>query len=115
MKTETTAKLKSGGWGVAIGAVVVMIIGFSWGGWVTAKTANEMSENAVVQSHGSICAQQFMMGPDHAAKLIEYKEIESWKRRSYIEEGGWDKMPGEDSARIYVATACVEKMEAFLN
>lgn len=115
MKTESTAKLKYGGWGVAIGAVVVMIIGFSWGGWVTAKTANKMSEDAVVQSHGSICAAQFMMGPNQAAKLKELKEVDSWDRRNYIEKGGWDKMPGEENARIYVSSACVEQMEIVLN
>ena len=32
MKPETAGKLKYGGWGVIVGAVIVMIIGFAWGG-----------------------------------------------------------------------------------
>ena len=32
MKPETAGKIKYGGWGLACGAVISMIIGFGWGG-----------------------------------------------------------------------------------
>ena len=31
-------KIKLGGWSAAGGAVLAMIVGFNWGGWVTGKT-----------------------------------------------------------------------------
>ncbi len=45
-------KIKIGLWGAIGGAILTMIIGFNWGGWVTGGTAQsmaeEMSEVAVV-------------------------------------------------------------------
>ena len=32
MKPETAGKLKFGVWGLIVGAVIAMIIGFAWGG-----------------------------------------------------------------------------------
>ena len=31
MKTETAGKIKYGVWGLIVGAVIAMIIGFAWG------------------------------------------------------------------------------------
>ncbi len=33
------AWLKPGVWGVVIGSILTMIVGFSWGGWTTSSTA----------------------------------------------------------------------------
>ena len=35
MKPETEGKVKYGVWGLIVGAVIAMIIGFAWGGWKT--------------------------------------------------------------------------------
>ena len=32
MKPETAGKIKFGVWGLIVGAVIAMIIGFAWGG-----------------------------------------------------------------------------------
>ena len=37
-------KIKLGLWGALGGAIVLAIIGFAWGGWVTGGTAQEMAE-----------------------------------------------------------------------
>ena len=37
MKAEMEVKIKYGVWGLICGAIVAMIIGFAWGGWVTAR------------------------------------------------------------------------------
>ncbi len=34
MKPETAGKVKFGVWGLICGAVIAMIIGFAWGGWI---------------------------------------------------------------------------------
>jgi hypothetical protein len=38
MKPETAGKVKYGVWGLIVGAVITMIIGFAWGGWTTSGT-----------------------------------------------------------------------------
>jgi hypothetical protein len=44
MKPETAGKIKFGVWGIIVGAVIAMIIGFAWGGWTTSGTTKTMSE-----------------------------------------------------------------------
>ena len=44
MKEEMEVKMKFGIGGLVCGAIVAMIIGFAWGGWVTASTNQKMNE-----------------------------------------------------------------------
>jgi len=111
MKPENAGKVKFGVWGLIVGAVIAMIIGFAWGGWTTSKTTQTMSEEAVLASQAAICVAQFMKEPNHKEKLKELKELSSWTRYEFIEKGGWDKMPGQEKASYYVARACSDGLE----
>ncbi len=115
MKPETSGKVKFGVWGLIVGAVVVMTIGFAWGGWVTNSTAQKMSDEAVLASQAAICVAQFMKQPNHQEKLKELGAEDSWKRSEFIEKGGWDKMPGQEKAGSEVAQACAQGLEVLLN
>ncbi len=77
-----------------IGAVVLtMIVGFTWGGWVTGGTATENAEaageQAAAQLAANICVHRFLEAPDAQAQLAELKKADSWKRDSFVEKGGW--------------------------
>jgi hypothetical protein len=111
MKPETAGKFKYGIWGLIVGAVIAMIIGFSWGGWTTSATAKTISEEAVLASQAAICVAQFMKQPAHEENLKELGEIDSWKRAEFIEKGGWDKMPGQEKADYGVSRACSDGLE----
>ena len=111
MKPETAGKVKFGVWGLIVGAIIAMIIGFAWGGWSTAATTQKVSEEAVLASQAAICVAQFMKEPDHKEKLKELSELYSWKRAEFIEKGGWDKMPGQEKAGYLVARACSDGLE----
>ena len=111
MKPETAGKVKFGVWGLICGAVVVMIIGFVWGGWVTGGTAQKMTDEAVLASQAAICVAQFMKQPNPEERLKELGKVESWKRSEFIEKGGWDKMPGQEKAGPSVAQACAKGLE----
>ena len=106
MKPETTGKIKFGIWGLILGAVIAMIVGFAWGGWTTAHGAQTMSEEAVLASHSAICVAQFMMQPDHEETLKEFEKLSTWDRAKFVEKGGWDKMPGQQESDHGVARAC---------
>jgi len=114
MKTETAGKVKFGVWGLIVGAVIAMIIGFAWGGWTTFSTTQKMSEEAVLASQAAICVAQFMKGPNHEEKLKELAALDSWKRYEYIEKGGWDKMPGQEKADYTVARACADGLDLLI-
>lgn len=86
-------------WSCAGCVVATMIVGFTWGGWVTGGTATEMAkdsaDSASAQVAAAVCAQNFMAGPDARAQLASLKETgSSWKRRSLIEDGKWTMVAG---------------------
>jgi len=115
MKPETAGKVKFGVWGLVVGAIIAMIIGFAWGGWTTSSTTQKMSEEAVLASQAAICVAQFMKQPNHQEKLKELEKLDSWNRADFIEKGGWDKMPGQDKAGYAVARACADGLELLIN
>jgi len=114
MKPETAGKIKYGVWGLIVGAVIAMIIGFSWGGWTTSGTTKRMTGEAVLASQAAICVAQFMKQPNHEEKLKEFEKVDSWKRAEFIEKGGWDKMPGQKEADYGVARACADGLELLI-
>ena len=101
-------KIKPGVWG----AIVLAIIGFSWGGWVTGSTAQkmaeEMAEDAVVGRLAPICVEQYNQDSEKDEKLKELQDESSWKRGDYVEKQGWATMPGENEADRNVAKKCAE-------
>ena len=108
MKPETEVKVKYGVWGLILGAGVATIVGFSWGGWTTRGTSQQMTETALLTARAAICVAQFSQGPNEQRRLKELKAVNSWDRATFIEKGGWDKMPGEEKANDAVARQCAE-------
>ena len=114
MKPETAGKIKFGVWGLIVGAVITIIIGFAWGGWKTFSTTRTMSEQAVLASQAAICVAQFMKDPSHEEKFKEFKELSTYQRAQFIEKGGWDIMPGQEKAGYLVARACADGLELLI-
>jgi hypothetical protein len=114
MKPETAGKFKYGGWGLACGAVIAMIIGFGWGGWSTAGTTQTKTDEAVLASQAAICVAQFMKDSNQEMNLKELEKTSSWSRADLIEKGGWDKMPGQEKADYAVARACADGLELLI-
>ena len=115
MKPETAVMVKYGAWGLILGAVIAIIIGFAWGGWITRGTSQEVTEAALLTTRAAICVAQFTKSPNYQERLKELKAINSWERATFIEKGGWDKMPGEKEASSYtVSRACADGLEYLL-
>jgi hypothetical protein len=115
MKPETEGKIKYGVWGVVVGAVIAMIIGFAWGGWTTSTTAQKQSDKAVLASQSSICVAQFVRQSNYTENLKAFENQSSWDRSKLIEKGGWDKMPGQEKADYGVSRACADGLEKIIN
>jgi hypothetical protein len=114
MKPETAGKIKYGIWGLIVGAVIAIILGFAWLGWKTSGTTKEMSAEAVLASQAAICVAQFMKEPNHEEKLKEFEKLNRWTRAEFIEKGGWDKMPGQEEADYGVSRACADGLELLI-
>jgi hypothetical protein len=99
-------------WSCIITAIVTMIIGFNWGGWMTGGAAQSMSEKnsaeAVIARLAPICAAQFLQDPGKAEKLEELKAMSSYSRAGYIENQGWATMSGEEKPDRKVAVECAK-------
>jgi hypothetical protein len=97
-------------WCCVASAVLTMIVGFNWGGWVTGGTARQraetMAQEAVVTRLAPICVVQSAQDPANAVKLVALKEESTWQRGEYIGKQGWATMPGEREADSAVARAC---------
>ncbi len=96
--------------GAVGGGIVLAIIGFSWAGWVTTGTAQEMArqmaDDAVVARLAPICVAQFNQDSEKDEKLKMLKDTTSYQRGDYVETQGWATMPGEKEADSPVAVKC---------
>lgn len=104
-------------WACVATAVATMIIGFSWGGWVTGGTSRAAAATAgdVARAElaSAICVEKFRAGPDAAAKLVEFKAIpDNYKKRQFIEAGGWATMPGQTSPDRRSVKGCASALAA---
>jgi pimeloyl-ACP methyl ester carboxylesterase len=101
--------------GIAVGAIAAMVIGFSWGGWVTggtaAKLADEQADTAVVAALTPVCVEKFMQSSDATANLAALKKISStWEQGDFLAKGGWATRPGAAASDYQLARACAEKL-----
>jgi hypothetical protein len=98
--------------GAAFGAIAIVVFGFNWGGWVlgstAAKESDERAKAAVVAVLAPICVDKFQNAADAPSKLIELKKVSSYRQGSFVEDGGWATLPGNDKAESGVARACAK-------
>jgi len=96
--------------GAFVGAVVLAIVGFSWGGWVTggtaARNAAAASHDAVVAALAPICVERFREQPDAVVKTDALVKNSSWERGNMVEKSGYATMPGSKTSDSDVARAC---------
>jgi hypothetical protein len=99
-------------WSWVASIVVTMIIGFTWGGWVTGGTARKMAdvigEDAVVKRLAPMCVLQFRQDVKKDQKLKGLKETGTWEKTEFVKKQGWATMPGEREPDGKVADECVK-------
>ncbi len=109
---QLPSNLKPTLWGAALGAGLLALVGFTFGGWMTAgtaeRTAEQRASNAVVAALAPICLTQFQVAGDTTTKQEELKKISTYERESLIEKAGWATMPGSTNANPGVARACAD-------
>lgn len=90
--------------------ILVLIVGFNWGGWMTGGTAQTLAattaKDAVITRLAPICVAQFNQDPAKTQKLVALKALQSYERSDYAGKQGWATMPGESAPNRDVADAC---------
>ena len=105
---------KPAAWGFVIGSVVTMIVGFSWGGWMTSSGADrvaiERADAAVVAALTPVCLEKSKTDPAAAKKLAELRTFtSSWDQRDAVMKDGWATVGSADPNRE-VAEACAAQL-----
>ncbi|MDX1670220.1 MAG: hypothetical protein R3194_12435 [Limnobacter sp.] len=95
-------------WSVVGTVVLTMIVGFVWGGWVTGGTAQETTDDAVIERLSAICLGQFNQDPQKDEKLAELQDVRVYQRDEYVTEQGWATMPGDQEPERNVASECAK-------
>ena len=104
-------------WACMAAAIATAVVGFSWGGWVTGGASQKMAAAAGDTARGelasAICVERFNTAPDAAAKLVEFKAVtDNYKKRQFIEAGGWATMPGQTTPDRLGVQGCVTALDA---
>jgi hypothetical protein len=76
-------------WSCAGSVAVALVVGFTWGGWVTGGSAQKMAGAAGDTSRyelaSVICVERFLAAPDAQAQLTSLKAIDSsYRQRQFI-------------------------------
>jgi hypothetical protein len=91
------------------GAVAAIVIGFSWGGWVTGRTAGRMAttsaQDATVLALTPLCVAKAEQQPEHLVLLKK----ETWGRGDFVIKAGWVANVNE-KYRSAVASACASTL-----
>jgi hypothetical protein len=90
-------------WSCAGCVVVATVVGFTWGGWTTGGSAQDMADKAAASARQELaavlCVDRFMAAPDAGVQLTALQEItSSYAQSKFVEEGGWAVMPVSSSA-----------------
>ncbi|RED43081.1 hypothetical protein [Aestuariispira insulae] len=106
--------LKPGIYGMVLGAVVLAVVGFSWGGWMTSgqaiKVADTMADDAVIAALLPICIDSASTDINRTMKIGKIREAADYKRRDALMEAGWATVPGETSPNRDLAKACLDAL-----
>ena len=104
--------IKPAVWGAVLGAVGMMIVGFTWMGWTldhtTRRLVAEGRESAKVAALTPFCVSNYMKQPGAAKELaLLHADTSSYTQRDIIERAGFATMPGSTEPSSGLADACV--------
>ena len=101
-------------WSCAGCIVATMVLGFTWGGWVTAGSAQEQAANAadqaVAELAADICVKRYLASPEARVNLTALTESSSYSRDGLIEEGGWVTFADREDPIDGAADICADRL-----
>jgi hypothetical protein len=106
--------IKPAVWGVVVGSIFTMIVGFNWGGWTTSGTTDRMAleraTTAVTAALVPVCLEKSKADPAVITKLSALKALtSSYDQRDAVAKDGWATVGGGEANRD-VAEACASQL-----
>ena len=100
-----------------VGCVIATIVlGFTWGGWMTGGAAELMAREAREEGRAelaaAICVARFVEAPDAAVRLAALKDESSWSRDDSIADAGWTTPLGLEEPVGGAADLCADRLVA---
>jgi hypothetical protein len=108
--------IKPGAWGLVVGGILTMIVGFTWGGWSTGSTADrvamERSTVAVTAALLPVCLEKSKADPARTEKVGALRALtSSWEQTELLLKNGWASV-GDSEGNRGVAEACAAQLVA---
>lgn len=101
--------------GATSGAVLAMVVGFTWGGWMTGGDARQMSETMshdnVIAALVPVCVAKANADSNREAKLKTIRDASSYQQQEAVMNAGWATMPGTEIPSRDLAQACFDALE----
>ncbi len=105
---------KPGVYGAVVGAVAVSIIGFTWGGWTTSGTAQEMADDFATEQVAlamvPVCLDLSEADSERVEILATLREASRFQKRNAMMATGWATMPGTETPSRDLADACLAEL-----
>src|SRR5437667_10038453 len=107
--------VKPGAWGVVLGSILTMIVGFSYGGWTTSGTAlqqaKQRADAAVTAALVPAVVARSKADRGGAGKLAQLRAISSsYEQQAFVTKTGWATVPGSEGPNRDVAEACTSAL-----
>lgn len=98
-------------WAIVYVSAATVALGFTAGGWMTAGGAQELADRAAARARaevvGTLCVERFLAAADAEAQLASLKGITpGFRRREFVEQGGWTTLPGATAPTPQAAELC---------
>ena len=101
-------------WSCAGCVVATLVVGFTWGGWVTGGSAQQQAEvaaeQAVAKLAADICFKRYLAAPDARMNLTALNEETSYRRDGMLEDGGWVTFADRQDPIDGAAELCAERL-----
>jgi hypothetical protein len=102
-------------WSCAGSVVVATIVGFSWGGWTTGGSAQDMADKAAASARQElaavVCVDRFMAAPDAGVQLATLQEMtSSYTQGQFVRDGGWADISADSTDNRKAAGLCAEEL-----
>tara|TARA_X000000950_G_scaffold10090_1_gene11133 strand:- start:66 stop:416 length:351 start_codon:yes stop_codon:yes gene_type:complete len=102
-------------WGAVAGAIILSIVGFNWGGWVTSSSASKIAKDAantaVAEALTPYCIAASQADPSLPEISDQLASSGAYLKRGIIEKTGWATPLGSDKSHRQLAEACLIALE----
>ena len=106
---------KPGVYGAIVGGLLVALVGFAWGGWVTGSGANkmaaDMAHDEVLAAMVPVCLEMSREDPERTEKMAIILEAVGYNQRQAVMASGWATMPGTEAPDRDLAQECLKGLK----